>query len=185
MNGLMYRWQIGICWGLGIKNPVLQVAIPGRVLGFENAISIIHLVHCCCYRSAKEEKSRTHGASRRNKNPYKKFRRKTTIKKNVKNSHSGMSESNIGANANNYAEGRATPELSDSHPDTCPEVNEVNSDDFANEQASPLAAAKEEEREASSDLEESDRRKWILLTEELQEIWMMNLLVCGRYQEQK
>ncbi|XP_058112549.1 sister chromatid cohesion protein PDS5 homolog A-like isoform X2 [Magnolia sinica] len=135
--------------------------------------------------SAKKEKSRTHGAPRRNKNPYKKFRRKTTIKKNVKNSHSGMSESNIGANASNYAEGRATPELSDSHPDTCPEVNEVNSDDFANEQASPLAAAKEEEREASSDLEESDRRKWILLTEELQEIWMMNLLVCGRYQEQK
>ncbi|XP_058111750.1 sister chromatid cohesion protein PDS5 homolog A-like [Magnolia sinica] len=59
--------------------------------------------------SAKEEKSRTHGASRRNKNPYKKFRRKTTIKKNVKNSHFGMSETNIGANASNYAEGRAKP----------------------------------------------------------------------------
>ncbi|XP_058112533.1 sister chromatid cohesion protein PDS5 homolog A-like isoform X3 [Magnolia sinica] len=87
------------------------------------------------------------------------FRRKTTIKKNVKNSHSGMSESNIGANASNYAEGRATPELSESHPDTSPEVNEVNSDDFANEQASPSAAAKEEQREAPADLEESDRRE--------------------------
>ncbi|XP_058111868.1 uncharacterized protein LOC131255188 [Magnolia sinica] len=70
-----------------------------------------------------------------------------------------MSESDIGANTSDYAEGRATPELSDSHPDASPEVNEVNSDDFANEQASPSAAAKEEEREAPTDIEESNREE--------------------------